>query len=153
MGLSMRRRLHSQQEMLGDFPDLEICSQCQQVRLPWPWPPGAMLLGMKVSPHWGTYTRATVDCCCSGASHPQWALVALPSSPCVWPGWPKGKGWSLSSLGSCFSWEETGDDRTGVLLSTLCPVSRYRLTMQVLQREVTVKTPGNENKVLFSRIP
>lgn len=55
--------------------------------------------------------------------------------------------------GSCFSWEEIGDDRTGALLSTLCPVSRYRLTRQVLQREVTVKTPGNENKVLFSRIP
>lgn len=59
-----------------------------------------MLLEMNVSLHCGTYTVGP---------HGSVLLSLL-----CWSAWPMGKGWSLSSLGSHFSWEETGDDRTGV---------------------------------------
>lgn len=98
MSLSMKRWLQSQQGMLSDFPVWRFVVNCQQLRLPWPL--GDMLLEMKVSPHCSTSPVGT---------HGSVLLSLLCCSA-----WPMGKGWSLSSLGSHFSWEETGDDRTGV---------------------------------------
>lgn len=135
--------------MLGAYPSLEICSRLPGGRLPWPRPPGAVLLGVLAAPHWAS-------------SRPQWAvsrhsklcspIPALTIKVC-WAAWPEGKGWSLSSPESRCGSEEAGDDRTGETGFHTGPCELIQLDHAGLTDSGHWKTPRNENQVLFSRNP